>query len=70
MLAELIPIYRDNLTDACGAKRDRTANLQNANLALSQLSYSPGIIIELKSGSLIKRGPKWSSPKECLWQNH
>ena len=25
----------------CGAKRDRTADLLNANQALSQLSYSP-----------------------------
>lgn len=44
---ELIPIYRDKPPKAlppCGAKRDRTANLQNANLALSQLSYSPNLL--------------------------
>jgi hypothetical protein len=36
-----IPILNKEHLILSGAKRDRTANLQNANLALSQLSYSP-----------------------------
>ena len=36
-----------------GAKRDRTADLNTASVALSQLSYSPknGIRVRLESGA-------------------
>jgi hypothetical protein len=40
-LSETNPERLKSFSAFSGAKRDRTANLQNANLALSQLSYSP-----------------------------
>ena len=44
----------DNLNSFYGPERDRTADLLNANQALSQLSYAP------VKGYLYETGPKWA----------
>ena len=46
----------------CGADRDRTCDLLNANQALSQLSYSP-IVIMVGSRS---SGPAWTRTTDLI----
>ena len=42
----------DNLNSFYGPERDRTADLLNANQALSQLSYRPGKQLKIKNVEL------------------
>ena len=45
----------------CGADRDRTCDLLNANQALSQLSYSPITICGGRSS-----GPAWTRTTDLI----
>ena len=53
------PIFKKQKT--CGADRDRTCDLLNANQALSQLSYSPIITCGSRSS-----GPAWTRTTDLI----
>ena len=55
------PIFKKQ-NFCCGADRDRTCDLLNANQALSQLSYSP-IVIMVGSRS---SGPAWTRTTDLI----
>ena len=54
------PIFKKQ-KNLCGADRDRTCDLLNANQALSQLSYSPKIPVALDQVGLRGLEPRTSS---------
>ena len=47
-------------SEACGADRDRTDDIQLAKLALSQLSYSPSWMGSLDRGARVVQPAKWA----------
>ena len=56
-----IPNFQKTKKNLCGADRDRTCDLLNANQALSQLSYSP-----INTCGSRSSGPAWTRTTDLI----